>query len=239
MVSSHLDSGDTTTPDVATPDTGKSATTGAEPAEPGTTQQVAKPDPAAEPTPSETRHDTGSGDGHDGRPGRADRAWSVVIDGLPYDPTTPRGWLATAAGLGGTLLIATSYLASWLTATLEHRDGVDSHAMALHEVTTTPLAWMYRIATLAMIACAVALVYAPRSVARSPLRVVGFTGAALSLYSALVATYVITNVGGALSGAMTVRYGVGLYAGYLGIVAVACFIGLVGRRDAVGPAATR
>jgi hypothetical protein len=160
-----------------------------------------------------------------------------MIAGLPYDPTTPRGWLATVCGLGGTLLITTSHLASWLTATLEHRDGVDTSAMALHEVTTTPLAWMYRLATLAMIACAVALVYAPPAIV-PPLRIVGFSGAALSLYSALVATFVVTSLGGALSGSMSVRYGFGLYAGYLGVVAVACFIGMVGRGNMTGPAVT-
>jgi len=173
---------------------------------------------------------------HAGRaegPGRADRIRSALTAGLPYDPTTPRGWLVTVCGLGGTLLIATSYLASWLTATLEHRDGVDRHAMALHELTTTPLTWMYRVATLAMIICAVTLVYAPSPVV-PPLRIVGFSGAALSLYSALVATFVITSLGGALSGSMSVRYGFGLYAGYLGVVAVACFIGMVGRRDMAG-----
>ncbi len=163
--------------------------------------------------------------------------WSAVLAGLPYDITTPRGWLVTGCGLGGTLLIATSYLASWLTATLEHRDGVDRHAMALHELTTTPLTWMYRVATLAMIISAVTLLYAPPAVV-PPLRIVGFSGAALSLYSALVATFVITSLGGALSGSMSVRYGFGLYAGYLGVVAVACFIGMVGRRASAGPAVT-
>lgn len=186
-----------------------------------------QPDPT-NPTPDSDRADA---------PGRARQTWSAVVACLPYDTTTPRGWLVTICGLGGTLLIATSYLASWLTATLEHRDGVDRHAMALHELTSTPLTWMYRIATFAMIICAVTLVYAPPPVV-PPLRIVGFSGAALSLYSALVATFVITSLGGALSGSMSVRYGLGLYAGYLGVVALACFIGMVGRKDTVGSAVT-
>jgi hypothetical protein len=156
---------------------------------------------------------------------RVRAALSTVLD---RRPATSRGWLLAVAGIGGTLLVAVSYLASWLSAVLEHRDGVDVDTMALHEVTTTPLAWMYRIATLGMVGCAVALLYAPRTAAR-PLRIAGFTAAGLSLYSALIATLVISNVAGALTGAMTVRYGPGLYAGYLGIVALASFIGLSGR----------
>jgi hypothetical protein len=224
MVSSHLDPPDTTPSGSDSP-----ATTDDKPADAG------EPEPAVIP---EQRSGKTSEPGPARMNEPADRVWSGLVTALSYSPATPRGWLLMAAGIGGTLLIATSYPASWLTATLEHRDGVDSHAMALHEVTTTPLAWMYRIATLGMIACALALVFVPRA-ATPPLRIVGFTAAGLSLYSAMVATLVITNVGGALNGAMTVRYGLGLYAGYLGIAGLGCFIGLFGRLGEDRSAVTR
>jgi len=180
-----------------------------------------------------------TGGPNSGRPsGGGDRTWATLVTVLNHRPATSRGWWLLAAGIGGTLLVAVSYLASWLTAALEHRDGVDVDAMALHEVTTTPLVWMYRIATLGMIGCAVALLYVPHTAAR-PLRIVGFSAAGLSLYSALVATLVITNVSGALNGAMTVRYGLGLYAAYLGIAALTSFIGLFDRPGGDRPAVTQ
>lgn len=137
-----------------------------------------------------------------------------------------------AAGGVGTLLIVISHMTSWLTASLEHRGVAGSESLTLAEVTTAPLAWMYRLATLALVGCAVALLFAPWPLTRV-LRVAGFSAAGLSLLSALVATVVITaavSAGAELFGdGDTIGYGFGLYAGYLGIAAVASFIALFGR----------
>jgi len=154
------------------------------------------------------------------------------IGNLNVTALSPLGWAVVSAGILGTLLIATSYLAGWLTGTLESFGVSETDSLRLDEVTRPGLAWMYRLATLALIGCALALVFAPRS-AWSLVRLTGFAAAGLSLLSAVIATIVIGTIlvqGREYFGdADAVGYGWGLYAGYLGILAVTGFVGLFER----------
>lgn len=155
------------------------------------------------------------------------------VGALNFSTLRPLGWLLTATGALGTLMIAVSYVTGWLTISAESFGEVETASLGLGEAVGGPLWLMYRIATIAMIFAAIGLVLVPEA-ARQPLWLGGLAAAALSLLSALIATVVI---GAALSRAfaaygidastpgVNVGYGGGMYAGYLGIAGVAAFIG--------------
>ncbi|MGH3727779.1 MAG: hypothetical protein ACRDTU_03395 [Micromonosporaceae bacterium] len=152
----------------------------------------------------------------------------VRVGALHVSALTPLGWALTVAGIVGTLLIAVSYRAGWLSASLEHFGSSVTESLTLEESTSIPLSWMYRIATLGLIGCAMALVFVPAQV-RHLFRLAGYAAAGLSLLSAAIATFVIATVlaesPAYFGDPETVEYGWGLYAGYLGILAVTGFIG--------------
>ncbi|MGH3646653.1 MAG: hypothetical protein ACRDTM_05705 [Micromonosporaceae bacterium] len=150
------------------------------------------------------------------------------IGALNVSTMSPLGWAGVAAGVLGTLLIAVSYLAGWLTASLEHFGVAETESLGMAEVTSDGLSWMYRVATLGLIGCAMALLFTPPQ-NRQVVRLAGFAAAGLALLTALIATLIIGAMlaqGAAYFGdADTVGYGWGVYAAYLGIAGVTSFVG--------------
>ncbi|MGH3715988.1 MAG: hypothetical protein ACRDT4_21380 [Micromonosporaceae bacterium] len=138
------------------------------------------------------------------------------------------GWVGLAAGVLGTLLIAVSYVAGWLTASLESFGVAETESLGMAEVTSGGLSWMYRVATLCLIGCAIGLLFAPPQ-ARQLLRLAGFAVAGLALLSAVIATLIIgamlTQSATYFGDADTVGYGWGVYAAFLGIAGVTSFVG--------------
>ena len=156
-------------------------------------------------------------------PGVGTRIGAITFSRMPFF-----GWLLLIGGCAGAALVSVSYFTGWLSASLEKFGVPHTETLTLQEVTSTPLSWMYIIATLVLMGSAVVMSFVPRRL-RPMVRVIGFAGAGLALLSALVATIVIA---GALSDtvqylgeAVTVTYGWGLYAGYLGVLLLAVFIG--------------
>ena len=154
------------------------------------------------------------------------------VGALNFSALRPLGWLLTGVGAIGVLLIAMSYVTGWLTISAESFGEVETASLGLGEAAGAPLWWMYRIATIAMIFAAIGLVFVPRA-SRQAVWLMGIAASVLSLLSVMIATVAI---GGALSRAfaaygidsstpgVTVGYGGGMYAAYLGIAAVAAFI---------------
>lgn len=150
------------------------------------------------------------------------------VGALNVSTLTGTGWAAVAGGVLGTLLIAVSYLAGWLTASLESFGVAETESLRMSEVTSDGLSWMYRLATLALVGCAIALLFVPAQ-ARQTVRLAGFAAAGLGLLSALIATLIIGAMltqGAAYFGdADTIGYGWGVYAAFIGIAGVTTFVG--------------
>lgn len=151
------------------------------------------------------------------------------IGALNVSTLSRLGWAGLASGIVGTLLVAVSYVAGWLTASLEHFGVAETESLGMAEVTSGGLSWMYRLATLGLIGCAIGLLFAPPP-ARQIIRMAGFAAAGLGLLSALIATLIIGAMlarGAEFFGdADTIGYGWGVYAAFAGIAGVTTFIGL-------------
>lgn len=142
------------------------------------------------------------------------------------------GWLITVVGLVGVLLIAVSYVGGWLTISADRFGEPETASMGMAAATSGPMWLLYRIATLATVGCAVAVVFVPRSI-HGQVWLCGLTTAGLSLLTTAMATFVI---GAALSRAVEnfgidsgtpgvrVGYGWGMYASYAGILCLGLFI---------------
>ncbi len=154
------------------------------------------------------------------------------LGGLNVSTLSVVGWIGLVSGIAGTLLIAISYVAGWLTATLEHFGVAETESLGMAEVTSGGLSWMYRIATLGLIGCAFGLLFAPPQ-SRQVLRLAGFAASGLGLLSAVIATLIIGAVlaqGAEYFGdADTVGYGWGVYTAFPGIIGVTVFVGLFER----------